>query len=74
MSENHRAATREELGAVKGRVVPLGTRRTGTRAVVRCALCGEAVSRRDDFVRLYRRTWHLDCILDDADRMPAPPR
>lgn len=34
------------------------------RSLGLCARCGEEVTRDDDYVRLYRRAWHLTCALD----------
>ena len=33
------------------------------RTLGRCAHCGTPVDVRDEYVRLYRRAWHLDCAL-----------
>lgn len=40
------------------------------RTLGRCAHCHQPVALSDDYVRLYRRAWHLDCALAAGPRQP----
>lgn len=46
-------------------------RKQRRRTLGSCAHCGEPVDMRDEYVRLYRRAWHLDCALASGE--PVTP-
>jgi hypothetical protein len=49
----------------------MAARRPRKRTLGLCAHCREPVEFGDEYVRLYRRAWHLQCALDVADPVTA---
>ena len=48
-------------------------RRPRKRTLGLCAHCRQPVDFGDEYVRLYRRAWHLECALDVAEPVTARP-
>jgi hypothetical protein len=57
--------------AINPRPVPASRRRRRTLGL--CAHCHEPVDVGDEYVRLYRRAWHLDCALAAREPLAAQP-
>ncbi|MBA3328591.1 MAG: hypothetical protein H0T43_09860 [Solirubrobacterales bacterium] len=55
--------TRRAVAAVRA----VRARRPRTRTLGVCAHCHEPVAFDDQYVRLHRRAWHLQCALDVAE-------
>jgi hypothetical protein len=43
----------------------------GGRTLGRCAACNEPVTFAQEWIRLYRRAWHVQCALATKDGRPA---
>jgi hypothetical protein len=52
---------------------PVPQTRPRRRTLGLCAHCRQPVDVGDDYVRLYRRAWHLECALAAREPLAASP-